>query len=269
MAKLSDSPIEASDISEYLNTRDDFALELRSLQKAYEAGFSASHGGTYDDPVTGKSRQYDLRASISKSNDVIRLAIECKSLQKNFPLVISRIPRTQNESFFERLDGRPNYLPQALQIPRVRETSLYPVGEGVGKSTVQIGRLPAPGNGWSASDAETHDKWSQAIASAYDMARSIAKQLSAQVKTHLKNAILPVLVVSNETLWVVDYDATGGVSVGPQRVHETQLYVGRGNKLNGHDFAISHLHICTEEGLRQLLLRISSDDAWWKAVFGS
>ncbi|MDJ1160425.1 hypothetical protein QHI69_00710 [Burkholderia gladioli pv. gladioli] len=267
MAKLSDNPIEANDISEYLNTRDDFALELRSLQKAHDAGFSASHGGSYDDPVTGKSRQYDLRASLAKSNDSIGLAIECKSLQKNFPLVISRIPRTRNESFLERLDGRPNYLPEALHLHRVRETSLYPVGEGVGKSTVQIGKLHAQGSGWSANDAETYDKWNQAIASAYDMSRLIAKQLSGQVNTYFKNAIIPVLVVSNETLWVVDYDATGGVSVGPQRVHETQLYVGRRNKLNGRDFAISHLHICTEEGLIQLLSRISSDDAWWKAVF--
>jgi hypothetical protein len=54
--------ITQADIAEYLVTQSDFDLELfvdRSLQ---ERGITTSHGGSYFDSVTGKSRQYDVRA---------------------------------------------------------------------------------------------------------------------------------------------------------------------------------------------------------------
>lgn len=91
MAKISEAPIGSTDISEFLATQDDFALELFVYHEAQNLGLDVSHGGTYEDPLTHKSRQYDLRASRICGDNRIDLAIECKSLRQSFPLLISRM----------------------------------------------------------------------------------------------------------------------------------------------------------------------------------
>lgn len=80
MAKYRETPITAEDLTEYVTTQDDFGLELFVYAKARELGLSATHGGTYIDPVTEKLRQYDVRASAVQlpSGRRIDLAIECK-----------------------------------------------------------------------------------------------------------------------------------------------------------------------------------------------
>src|ERR1043166_3903146 len=102
MARLDDKPITAQDIKTYVESQDDFGLELRVFRACKETGFDASHGGTYEDPVTKKTRQFDVRASIQLAKLAkVQLAVECKSLQEFYPLVVSQIPRTENESFHE------------------------------------------------------------------------------------------------------------------------------------------------------------------------
>lgn len=263
MAKLQPQPILASDISEYLAEQDDFALELRSIRRAHEFGFRYSHAGTYEDPVTGKPRQYDIRAVYSKGACTVYLAMECKSLQKNCPLVVSCVPRTAAESYHDRIEGWPNHIPP-LKVPRSANSLLYPAGVPVGKSTAQIGRTS---QGWTANDADTHDKWAQAMTSAHALVQRSATPPGGRVNHLEKAVIIPVLVVSDETLWTVDYDDDGRVSSGPSLVDETVLYVGRGYEVYNVPFFVSHLHFCTEKGLGQLLARVSQDDDWWKMAF--
>src|SRR4051812_45222497 len=87
MSKRRDKEITAEDLGEYLNTQDDFDLELWVYRNAKERGLVASHGGTYDDPITQKPRQYDVRAESSVDHHGIALAIECKSLTTSYPLL--------------------------------------------------------------------------------------------------------------------------------------------------------------------------------------
>jgi hypothetical protein len=61
MAKVRDTPITVTDINDYLCTQDDFDLELHVHRTAAQIGLTVSHGGTYEDPVTKKHRQYDVR----------------------------------------------------------------------------------------------------------------------------------------------------------------------------------------------------------------
>src|SRR5437660_6758910 len=99
MAKqLKDEAIRSSDISEYLQSEDDFAFELEVLRSCQVGGFEVRHGGAYQDPVTRKDRQFDIRLMGHKDRSVIKLAIECKNLKPNFPLLVSRIPRLPEES---------------------------------------------------------------------------------------------------------------------------------------------------------------------------
>lgn len=51
-------------------------------------------GGHYTDSVTGKSRQHDIRATISIEFNHLRISAECKQLTEANPLVISRVPRS-------------------------------------------------------------------------------------------------------------------------------------------------------------------------------
>jgi hypothetical protein len=62
MPKLITTPITEKDLDEYLNSESDFAFEMSVLSLLRQMHFTCSHSGTYEDPVTGKIRQYDLRA---------------------------------------------------------------------------------------------------------------------------------------------------------------------------------------------------------------
>src|SRR5437763_15331085 len=98
MAKqFSDKAISCSDNSEYLKSQDDFAFELEILRSCQVGGFEVRHGGAYQDPVTRKDRQFDIRLMHHKDRSVVKLAIECKNLKPNFPLLVSRIPRLLEE----------------------------------------------------------------------------------------------------------------------------------------------------------------------------
>lgn len=76
------------------------------------------------------------------------------------------------------------------------------------------------------------------------------------------------MVVSNETLWAVDYDATGHVMGAPSTPNVATLFVGR-EHTNMRKFSISHLHFCTEDGLADLLKSVCADDAVWGSLFAN
>ncbi|MWA21184.1 hypothetical protein [Burkholderia pseudomallei] len=268
MAKLLDDPIEADDISRYLSAQDDFALELRSVKQAHQCGFQVRHGGTYSDPATQKPRQYDIRALLSKNGCQVYLAIECKSLRKNFPLVVSRIPRADGEAFHQLVASVPNRIPP-LEVRRVVKSNLYRAGDPVGKSTTQVGRTNSSNGEWTANDGDTHDKWAQALASIDQLVKRAAPAPAAQAAALEKSAMLPVLVVSNETLWCIDYDDHGNICAAPRRTDETTLFVGRDYNAHGQLFTISHLHICTEIGLCQLLQAVAGNSDWWASMFSA
>ncbi|MFY3001865.1 hypothetical protein ACOTIX_22065 [Achromobacter xylosoxidans] len=258
--KLKQDPILASDISEFMQSQDDFALELRVVKYARELQYQASHSGSYEDPVTGKARQYDLRADFSKRNCLVRLAIECKSLQNYFPLVVSHTPRRKEESYHELIESLPNHIP-ADKVKR--KGGLYQVGDPVGRATAQVGKSSST-DAWVSTDADTHEKWSQALASADGL---VKKSPLGSVPQRHATVILPVLVVSDGALWSIGYDDDGLQIQQPVLVDQTEMYVGRPYMMDNRAYRISHLHICTEMGVRNLLASIATDDGWWDRVF--
>ena len=94
MPKPEPKEIEASDLLDYLSAESDFAFEARVVKDFRKKGFNVEHGGTYMDSVTGKPRQFDIRATLATETSVIRLAVECKNLKTIFPLLVSCLPRT-------------------------------------------------------------------------------------------------------------------------------------------------------------------------------
>lgn len=274
MAKVRDTPITAADIKQYLDTQDDFDLELHVYRTARKVGLAASHGGTYEDPVTKKHRQYDVRAWKERRNDRVDLAIECKALRPSFPLVVSRIPRAVEESFHHVIlshtrEPKPGEVYTRFDLERARTLSMdgrysmYGHGEPVGKSTTQIGRNDK--GDFVDGDGDVFDKWSQALASADELVAHASDAHERHGTPMFLTAVLPVLVVSDDTLWVADYSEEGILQREPWLVNEATLFVGREYFSQFHDACVlSHLHIYTRTGIEAFLDAVAHNkvDSW-------
>jgi hypothetical protein len=79
----------------------DFSFELQTLGLVRAHGLDCEHGGLYKDPITKKMRQFDIRAIAREGCYFVRLAIECKNIEENFPLLVSCVSRRDSESFHE------------------------------------------------------------------------------------------------------------------------------------------------------------------------
>jgi hypothetical protein len=110
MAKLSDSPITAKDLLDFAVADSDFGFEMQVLRQLRAAGFTCSHSGTYRDPVTDKIRQFDIRASKGRVGALLQLAVECKKLRPNNPLLLSATARTSEEAFHDLVAWQPQQI---------------------------------------------------------------------------------------------------------------------------------------------------------------
>jgi hypothetical protein len=277
MAKPLETDITCADIEEFLTTQDDFSLELQVYQAARSFELHASHGGTYEDPVTAKPRQYDVRVAEEKSVLRVDLAIECKSLRRSCPLLISRIPRTSEESFHEvvcsfnrpfNIQDAPTMNNANAKAVRLKHMhSLYAKHEFVGKSTAQVARH-ANGREFVSTDSATYEKWSQALASAEDLIFDSTYRYQRMAGDDCVTAVLPLLVVTDDTLWVVDYGEDGKPVGKPRLCEEALLYVGREySRPRNISFTISHLHVYTKAGVMKFLDRIKTDTDLWETIF--
>ena len=256
MAKLSDTVITQDDLSKFVATQDDFGLELFVYSKARELGFSATHGGSYVDRVSGKTRQYDVRASFIINNGLMLFfAIECKCLRPSFPLLISRIPRLASESFHQKLkpngvynEGGNNINYTSLSVENVQGiTSIYPPNLYVGKSTTQVGYSKE--KEFIVNDVEVFEKWGQALSSANDLVKKASPQTSSN-SFPVKAIVIPILVVSDDNLWVADYSENGTLQGEPYQVDAVENYVAEVYEVGPYKipYTISHMHVFTKKG---------------------
>lgn len=253
-------PITDRDIEDYLHTRSDFDLELFVYRTLQEHGCPATHGGTYVDPVSQKARQYDIRAiwELHKGHAKLpicrlALAIECKNLSSDAPLLVSRVPRPPEDAYHELMHSwqRQNARDKMARILNPEGPSaLYRPGDPTAKRTAQVCRLT--GGGFKDDDRDPYEKWSQALASAADLIRdSVAAASDSQQALSL---ILPVLVVSDGTLWAADYSQDGTRNGLAHPIDGVELFVNREYAWEimalpeARLYRISHLHIYTRTG---------------------
>lgn len=268
MPKIEAADIDEADLTEFLKTQDNFALELRLQRYAKSLGLSTAHGGSYIDPTTGKHRQFDLRATKTRNDCAIAFAVECKCLQKNFPLLVSCIPRSDKESYqtVALLEVMPSMvMPKAIR--RVTSGTIYPMSEAVGKSMAQVGKLPN-GAGWTSGDSDAYEKWSQALQSSVELFVAALRHTSKVTKT----AVIPSLVVSDDTLWAVEYASDGSQTSAPKKVDEITFFVDRKFPVDVtyvREVSVSHLHIFTERGFKKRLDNIHDHEDWWGASFSN
>jgi hypothetical protein len=190
--------IGAADMLEYLSGYSDFSFELQTLGLVRAHGLDCEHGGLYKDPITKKMREFDIRATAREGRYSVRLAIECKNIRENFPLLVSCVPRHDSESFHdvalvsdehgvlgthtdsvplheqlvaaERAIQVPALTSRAKVLPITGKNSYYKPNAPVGKSLAQIGRS-TDGEIFS-TDCEVFEKWGQCLSSADDLVSS-------------------------------------------------------------------------------------------------
>ena len=277
MAKLKTDAVTLDDIKEFAESNCDFHFELEVLKRLVDNGCECSHGGTYMDAITGAPREFDIRAHFPTNlpNTRLRLAIECKNLRENFPLAVSCVPRNNDESFHEivcSLDtsqlifendelGVIRHVFPSAAVVRRATSAFYAENDMIGKSCSQVGRRDHD-NGITSSDSEIYNKWAQALNSAYDLATLAQGDACVFGVDCMATVVLPILVVPNERLWKIEYDADGNRLGDPTLVKRCSYYVNREisetNIVNGRLVA-SHLEMVTIDGLFELLSELKTN----------
>lgn len=266
MAKLQGKPILEADLLEYLNGYSDFSFEVAVLKMLRQHELKCEHGGHYEDPVTNKSREFDIRATKTIQRFRVRMAIECKNIRENFPILISCISRHEQESYHQiahvsepKTDSTVRTLP--IQRSRAKilsiggEHSLYRPQESVGKSIVQVGRTS---EGISANDAELYEKWGQCLSSVKDLVDSVYWDGHGEAaEDSYLSAVFPFVVVPNGRLWTVSYDEDGNRVCGPSPTDRCSCFIDKdykmGTQLAWVSMWLSHVEIVTFNGMRSFV----------------
>lgn len=266
-------PISSSDIQNVILKEDDFGHEMRvggiftnikfPTINFPPARFMPLRHGTYIDPVTQKTRQFDYRCQITKrydnSNNIF-LAAESKNLNPDLPLVVCGRPRTDEESyhvFISRGEDEKSRL-RKVEGP----SSLYKPSGFVGKSLL---RLKKKDNKLcSDGDSEIYDKWSRALASSHDLAFGAVYNKPPPKSFAF---VMPLVVVPDNSLWTVSYKDDGALEGGPQQVEQCEFYVDQ-KLLSGLPFVLTHIHFVTLKGLSEMLFEFANADSYkWDKIF--
>jgi len=277
-------------IGEVVSREDDFGHELRVAQvlRAYRfSPMGMEHGGTYDDPATGRPRQFDLRWQLRNENCVLHAAVECKNTSREVPVVICGIDRTPAEAFHMLIESRRGtygYNPKpgggfrevvdGLSSRTLKATgndSFYAPSGFVGKSVIRVRPDRDKKDNYSVmSDGDIYEKWSQALASAVDLVRracDLSESLGGQT---ILSAILPIVVLPNESLWHVKYDHAGKIIGEAELTDRSELYVASQIFVReAQQFCFSHIHFFTVTGLMKFLLELTREHELWPLLFNA
>lgn len=110
------------------------------------------------------------------------------------------------------------------------------------------------------------------MASLAEMIESGASELRRGSRQSLRYIVfLPVLVVSDETLWVADCSPRGELQREPSQVPKLTYYLGRQYALDRRSviLTISHLHIITRSEFWTWLHGIAQGSGIWQELFPS
>ena len=267
MAKLRNDPIMKEDITEYLDEYSDFSFEVSVLRSLTSFGFSCEHAGTYEDPITKKTREFDIRARKTLIDDPrfklnISLSVECKNLKNNFPLVVHCMPRESSECYLDMVwaSEPQSYIPpyeHAMRIILDEGVCPYEKLDPVGKSCDQIGRRATQNAELIGNDGDVFDKISQAINAAFDLIKEA--HYAAEKEIDVVTLVIPILVVPNDRIWDVWYKRTGEIEREPTIVGNIEYYIDKGWLVGdppreyARCYYLSHLEIVQTNKLHEVI----------------
>jgi hypothetical protein len=250
VAKHSSDLITEKDLREFVDNDSDFSFEMKVLAELRGLKFECSHSGTYQDPISDKIRQFDIRARKRQGSCTLRLGVECKNLRRNHPLLLSAVPRSAEEAFHDIVSHQPVGLQLATVRTEKNGRSVYKPGEMVAKKTDQV-RRDATSN-LARDDSATFEKLNQAVNSSRDLVREAAVNFVVASVPNF-DAVVPVLVVPRGLLWQVDYAEDGKLLASPRQVTRSSLFLNHTWTINhpfgGVSYRLSHLEFITLDAL--------------------
>jgi len=275
VAKLKDGAICKEDLVEYLQESSDFAFEITVLRELISLGFSCEHAGTYEDPITKKTREFDIRARkllIDEPELKLRicLSVECKNLKNNFPLLVHCVPREERECALDLIwASYPRdvvlFYSYAKRIPLRGLNSPYQKLDPVGKSCDQIGRRATNTSELIGNDGDVFEKISQSINAGYDLIKEA--HYAADKNTDIISIIIPVLVVPNEKIWSVWYSRSGEIEREPEIECNLEYYLNKNWSLDtdvnerGGNYTLSHLEIVQISSISKMVEKYTTISA--------
>lgn len=276
MAKLKSGAIKLEDMQEYLDSSSDFAFEMKVLKLLNDRGLETTFGGLYQDPNTNQTRQFDIRSKIildsNKTKHSLLLAIECKNLRDNFPLLISGSKRKKHESvidtwcFMEMTRTETNgnassykSLGYFVDSRTLHPSRFYMPECFVGRSCVQVGK--GEKNNIEVSDSEIYNKWTQALCSLYGLMQNTVADMEMQVEQQGyasgSFAFVPIVIVPDDMIWIVEYSDSGELIVPPKQVAECSYWVSKQysfvRAVKSCQYTVSHIEFMTFTGLKDFL----------------
>jgi hypothetical protein len=152
-------------------------------------------------------------------------------------------------------------------------THLYDSRQPVGKSLKRVKRKLDMT--FSAGDSDIYEKYTQALTSMNELVQSAGEEMRSKRGEVFSRAFLPVVLVSDGTLWIADYSESGELCSDPQETDEATFHLGWNYELhNPFDvvhpatFTVTHLHIVTLRQLPKLLDEIDRKGRIWQQLFG-
>jgi hypothetical protein len=279
MTKLLDDDINRNDIREYIESRSDFYFELQVLYYLKELGLTCHHGGLYQDPITNKTREYDIRAFKKIKHYQLAFSVECKNVKSNFPVVTLRVPRPRHESFHEVIVSAPKrgltpIMAPPFEIFRFTEKfSFYSENDAVGKNIVQVGRSTQ--GSLVGNDSEIFEKWGQCLSSLSDVLIETSLEIGSiePIPAHI-GSVIPIVVVPDGCLWSIDFDLEGRRLTEPTLIERCPFYVGkdyryRVGSIEESKFTVSHVEIMTLNGIKSFIKKCTNEAEYIKAFFSS
>lgn len=280
------NPICPSDLVDFLKEDSSFAFEMKVRELFATPRCRYWHSGTYNDPHTGLPRQFDLRVELNYQTSFLpirfAMAIECKCLSEFAPMLVYRSPRSAYESghqlmamtcgdrhailtsidpqlsryeiFPIRNSDRTYPFPSLCVIDIQPNSSAYRShGEYVGKAIDIISRDGS--RRFKSGDKDVYARWTQALQSASDMLPFGAGTFYDD-KRPVIHLVLPILVVPDERLFVVDFDNFGIQQGDPSRAESTSFFVDYrppNRNIEGPEFKFGHLEIMTYSALKSFV----------------
>lgn len=268
------SPINQSDIEKFIRDYSDFGFEIQVKQAISGLGIIPLHGGTYEDPTTQKTREYDFRFTYCRDNICLHAAVECKNISEFSPVLISCLPRSEIEANLRifvcttkkciksKVANQVHGLLGKFHPFDIKNPSRYQIDGFCGKSVNQVTKK---GNSFSGKDSEIFDKWSQSISSliTYSQEHRHIRPSGGEYELH---AFMPFVVIPDERLWIIAYDNHGNIEIPAKQVNSVSVFMGKSHKSSSsHDLPslkLSHIEFMTVSGFKSFMRSLVDENSY-------
>lgn len=256
-----DTAIE-SGLNALVDDVTDFGFELTVLKRLRDAGFQCSPARQAWDYDNATLKREALAADGGEGEYHIHLEVGCANIQPQDAVLLSTLPRTPEQSSHYLLRAEvnrslqqmyPDNRPSAtLEAAPISPSGLYPADTPVAQSYDHVKGLSDPGaHDDTAVLCEAIDRAVQGVLH-FIKAIEIRKEELGMPTTRI---IVPMVVLPDNTLWLVDYTIDGGPLTRPRTVSRASMLmrsIGMGPHDGWYPLNVSHIEFRTISGLANI-----------------